>query len=64
MAEDFGPEVFAGASSRDFLEKKKDWLVRLGGEGEGLVVVRLPIDEADFGRGSFLRAASHQREKE
>lgn len=30
VAEDFGPEVFAGASSRDFLKEKEDGFAGLG----------------------------------
>ncbi len=64
MAEDFGPEVFAGASSRDFLKKKKDGFAGFGGEGKGLIVVGLPRDSSKLGRGVFLRTAGHKRKEE
>lgn len=51
MAEDFGPEVFTRASSRNFLEEEEDWFACFGGCGKGGIVVGLPIDGSDFGRG-------------
>lgn len=55
VTENFGPEVFTGASSWDFLEEKKDWFARLAREGKGLVVIGLPFHQAQLGSGkSFV----------
>lgn len=68
MAEDFGPEVFARASSRHLLEKEEERFAGPSGFGEGVGVVRPPTDFPDFGRffisgrGAGGEERSHERE--
>lgn len=48
IAKNFGPEVAAGASSRDFLEEKKNGFASFGREGESSIVVGLPVNFAEL----------------
>lgn len=65
MAEDFGPEDLARASSRDFLKEEKDGFPCSGSFGESLVMIRLPTDSPNFGRGGRVGSrTSHEGGKQ
>ena len=48
VGEDFGPEVTAALSSRDFMKENEDWFAGFFGKGEGDIVITEPVHGADL----------------
>lgn len=63
MTEDFGPEVLAGASSRNLLKEQEDRLARSLSLRECLIVVGSPSNLTHLGRWFFSMGGARKESK-